>query len=243
MTLRMRLHRLAPKLTGRPDQQRVGVSHPGVGVDRHGKEHAERDDGHLDASPMPSHRISSGSSAIFGTGKVAAITGLPIASSTPKTPTARPTATPASAPSPKPSTIRFEAGDDVGGQLARAQHLEAAAQHRQRRGRNSGGTHPVRVSSSHSTTQTSQPHDARHRMLAPYQEPRAIGRRHAGSRGALAQGLASLRPDQRPDPLDGPEERRLAQHRPRREAGAAPRATIVHAPGPAGARARPRGRP
>ena len=55
---------------------------------------------------MPSQRISSGSSAIFGTGKVAAMIGLPIASSTPKTPTARPTATPASAPRPKPSAIR-----------------------------------------------------------------------------------------------------------------------------------------
>src|SRR5205823_1696594 len=60
----------------------------------------------LDGSPSPSQRMSSGSSAIFGTGNVAASTGVPTASAAAKKPTVTPTTTPAAAPRAKPSTRR-----------------------------------------------------------------------------------------------------------------------------------------
>src|SRR5207247_2522942 len=58
-------------------------------------------------SPRPSHRISKGSSAIFGIGNVAAISGVPIASATAKNPTATPMAIPRTLPMTKPHARRW----------------------------------------------------------------------------------------------------------------------------------------
>src|SRR5216683_1359335 len=60
----------------------------------------------LEASPMPSQRISSGSSAILGIGNVAAMSGCTTASAREKNPTATPTLMPASAPIAKPQARR-----------------------------------------------------------------------------------------------------------------------------------------
>ena len=60
MTLRITLQRRAPKDDRRPHQQRVGLAHAGVGVDRHREEHAERDHRDLgrlaDAQPEDQQR-------------------------------------------------------------------------------------------------------------------------------------------------------------------------------------------
>ena len=60
----------------------------------------------LGGSPMPSHRMRSGRSAIFGIGKVAAMTGMTTASARLEKPTAMPTTIPASAPMAKPRASR-----------------------------------------------------------------------------------------------------------------------------------------
>ena len=52
----------------------------------------------FEPSPMPSHRMSSGSSAIFGIGKIAATNGRPAARATVKRPIVRPKQMPNTVP-------------------------------------------------------------------------------------------------------------------------------------------------
>ena len=61
----------------------------------------------FDGSPMPNHRISSGSSAILGIGNSADTIGRPAARAAEKMPMARPTARPAAVPMIQPGTMRF----------------------------------------------------------------------------------------------------------------------------------------
>jgi hypothetical protein len=56
----------------------------------------------FDPSPMPSHRIKSGSSAIFGIGNSAATSGRPTARETVNKPIMSPTATPNAVPMTQP---------------------------------------------------------------------------------------------------------------------------------------------
>ncbi len=61
----------------------------------------------FDGSPMPNHRISRGSSAIFGIGNSADTIGMPAARAAEKMPMARPTARPAAVPMIQPGTMRL----------------------------------------------------------------------------------------------------------------------------------------
>lgn len=60
----------------------------------------------FDVSPMPSHRIIRGRSAIFGIGKSAETTEKPAARAKVKRPMPRPSARPATAPSDQPAAMR-----------------------------------------------------------------------------------------------------------------------------------------
>ena len=106
----------------------------------------------LDGSPSPSQRMSSGSSAIFGTGNVAASTGVPTASAAAKKPTVTPTTTPAAAPRAKPSTrrCRLDARWPSSSPERSISHPSASTPSGD--GRNSTGTRPVRASASHATS-------------------------------------------------------------------------------------------
>ena len=67
----------------------------------------------FDGSPMPNHRISSGSSAILGIGNSADTIGRPAARAAEKMPMARPTARPAAVPMIQPGTMRFSDAVDM----------------------------------------------------------------------------------------------------------------------------------
>jgi hypothetical protein len=60
----------------------------------------------LEASPMPSQRIRSGSSAIFGIGNSAEMNGTPAERPSDDRPISPPTATPKAAPTSQPSPMR-----------------------------------------------------------------------------------------------------------------------------------------
>ena len=59
------------------------------------------------SSPIPSHRIKSGSSAIFGIGNSAEIKVMPTPRARLERPMAKPTTTPAAVPSSQPVPIRI----------------------------------------------------------------------------------------------------------------------------------------
>src|SRR2546427_736430 len=61
----------------------------------------------FEASPMPSHRMSSGRSAIFGIGNSAETIGKPAARASENRPTASPTEMPIAVPTTKPAPIRI----------------------------------------------------------------------------------------------------------------------------------------
>jgi len=106
----------------------------------------------LEASPMPSQRISSGSRAILGIGKVAAMIGCTTASASAKNPTATPTLTPATAPTPKPQARRSRLVTRWTRSWPERAMSMPSASTPEGAGRKSADTQPVRVTSSHSTT-------------------------------------------------------------------------------------------
>jgi hypothetical protein len=109
----------------------------------------------LGASPMPSQRIMSGSSAIFGSGYVAAMSGLPTASASREVPRTRPTRVPVSAPSAKPSPIRRSESPRCRASSPLVTIRPASTTTLLGGGRNSGGTQPTRLAASQSTTSPS----------------------------------------------------------------------------------------
>jgi hypothetical protein len=60
----------------------------------------------FDGSPMPNHRMNNGRSAIFGTGKSAAVSAMPSARATLNMPIAKPSARPAVVPKIQPIKMR-----------------------------------------------------------------------------------------------------------------------------------------
>ena len=131
---------------------------------------------------MPSHRISSGSSAILGMGKVAAMSGVPTASASAEDTDREADHHAAQRAHAEAEQDAAETGGDVAQQLAAAQHLPAGRQHAERRGQEQRG-HPARAREQlPQHQQAGQPQPARHRVLAPRQRAGAVGdgaRRHA----------------------------------------------------------------
>ena len=162
---------------------------------------------------MPSQRIRSGSSAIFGMGKVAAMSGWPTASAREKKPVKTPTATPAAAPAAKPSTSRRRLAPTCTKSWPEAAISPSSRSTPTGDGRKSAGIQPTRVSASQRT---------RSPASAATRSSRCSGRRRKAARSRtvtrdgpltpapLDERRLGLRLDQPPDALGGVDEGGLA---------------------------------
>src|SRR5256886_1694247 len=253
-TFRMRLTRPAPKLAAARIRSGSAVRTPVWVLIAIGKKTPSMITATFDASPIPSQRIRSGSSAIFGIEKVAAISGLPTASATLQKPVTSPTETPPRAPSPKPRAMRRRlVATWVASSPDRAISTPASITP-SGDGRKSAGIRPVRVRSSQSTRRAtraatrsagwSRRSRARVRSGAGIRVLTCTGVREAGAHrgwpetGArrsprLLERAPRLALDQRPDALHRRGELGLAQERLDARPVELDRHRRQHTPGPA----------
>src|SRR6188474_904602 len=161
----------------------------------------------LEGSPMPNHRISSGSRAILGIGNSADTTGRPPARAAEKMPMAVPTARPAAVPMIQPGMMRCSEAEMCSTRVPFSQSSTRARTMAPGLGMNSAGSSPALEAACQaaiSTTNTS--HGSRRRGTGLKPPPRkGTGRRsdRCSDRRSdmlhLAVGGDDLVADQRPE--------------------------------------------
>src|SRR5919106_3812256 len=191
-----------PEAHCRPQEQRVGVSHAGVGVDRHREEDAEHDHGDLrglaDAEPEDQQRQQRdlGDRERGRDERAADRLGQAEDADREADDDA------AERPEAEAEHDAPEAGGHVARQLARAQHVGAGREHAERRGQEER-RHPARAGEQlphHQQPEESQP--TRHRMLAALQRAAAIrdfdqARLHAAPSCRAARASTLMSPQMR----------------------------------------------
>ena len=95
------------------------------------------------SSPIPSHRINSGSSAIFGIGNSAEMKVMPTPRASVESPMAKPTMTPATVPRIQPEPIRITEADTCCQSAPDIASFQIATAIADGGGRNSGLTQPA----------------------------------------------------------------------------------------------------
>jgi hypothetical protein len=152
ITFRITLQRPAPKATAARTRTGSTCRAPTYVFSARGKNTPRAITATFDGSPIPSQRIRSGSSAILGMGKVAAMRGVPTASATENTPTTIPTAIPAAPPRTKPRISRLRLAARCTASSPDTSMSRASRSTPSGDGRKRAGTQPARHKSSQSTT-------------------------------------------------------------------------------------------
>ena len=145
----------------------------------------------FDGSPMPNHRIRSGSSAILGIGNSADTIGMPAARAAEKMPMARPTARPAAVPMIQPGMMRFsEAVDVLDERAVEPQRVAAPSTTATGLGMKSGGSRPLLEAACQSAISTANTiHGSSRRGTGAKPPPRkGIGRRSPRSDMLASRG-------------------------------------------------------
>src|SRR5215468_4417954 len=102
------------------------------------------------SSPIPSHRISNGSNAIFGIGNSAEMKVMPTLRASVDNPMAKPTTTPAAVPMIQPEPIRMIDQETCCHNAPELASFQIATAMADGDGRNSGLTQPALPASCHS---------------------------------------------------------------------------------------------
>src|SRR5438552_6467222 len=160
------------------------------------------------SSPIPSHRIKSGSSAIFGIGNSAEIKVMPRPPASVERPMAKPTMTPAIVPMIQPEPIRITDQDTCCHSAPEVASLVIATAIADGAGRNSGLAQPALPASCHSAmTSASAIQPEARPAVGIKPAPRnatgrtSVARSSCGARSSmldLALGIDRLLADQRP---------------------------------------------
>src|SRR5712691_1631185 len=116
----------------------------------------------LEDSPIPSQRMSSGSSAIFGTGNSAGMKGNPTERPSQKSPISPPITTPAAVPINQPAAILPSDAPKCRASSPLAVISSSARQIWLGAGRNSGSIRRARPAASHSTSSSAKKAHATH---------------------------------------------------------------------------------
>src|SRR6185312_1366828 len=104
----------------------------------------------LGASPMPSHRMKSGRSAILGMGKIADTIGMPMARVTDHNPIAMPTARPSPVPIAQPELMRSSDIERWRQRSPESTRFQSASQIATGEGRNTGSIQRRAIATCHS---------------------------------------------------------------------------------------------
>src|SRR6476619_6270398 len=158
----------------------------------------------FEGSPMPSHRMSSGKSAIFGIGNRADTIEMPIERASPHSPMARPTARPAVVPSAQPMPIRMAEAAICWTSSPLAASAMSACTMANGLGRNSGLIQPKLPAACHSAMMSTKaarlPYQRGLRTKPPPRNRTGASRAVSDMRD-LAFGIDRLSADQRPEVL------------------------------------------
>src|SRR5579883_1506724 len=125
----------------------------------------------FDGSPMPNHRISSGSRAILGIGNNAETIGMPAARAAEKMPMASPTASPAAVPISQPGMMRASEAVTWPTSVPSCHSATSAFTTLSGLGMKSGGSRPVLEAICHSPIRTANTSHGRTRRGAGAKPP------------------------------------------------------------------------
>src|SRR6267154_2998927 len=157
----------------------------------------------LEGSPMPNHRIKSGSSAILGIGNSADTIGRPAARAAEKIPMARPAASPAAVPMIQPGMMRPSEAPRFWARVPLVHSTWSASMTAAGLGMKSGGSRPALEAACQAAIRTRNTiHGSSRRGTGAKPPPRnGTGRRSPRSDMLdLAVGGGGLVADQRPQP-------------------------------------------
>src|SRR5689334_22335241 len=153
----------------------------------------------FDGSPMPNHRIRSGSRAILGIGNSADTIGMPAARAAEKIPMASPTARPAAVPISQPGMMRPSEAVTWPTSVPSCHSATNAFTTLSGLGMKSGGSRPVLDAACHSAIRTANTTHGRTRRGAGAKPPPRKGTGWRSDTLHLAIGGGGLVADQRPE--------------------------------------------